>query len=143
MFPAKQTGTKRNQRQKGAVIVEFTLSFLLFIILSIGLFEMAAAMWVWTTLSHAARQGARFAMVHGNNNPVTDSTIEQLVKDHAIGLLPNDITVTVTWEDATDKDPGDFVAVGAMYPFGFVTGSAFLSNGSIQLGSTSRMTIAY
>ena len=143
MFPAKQTETKRNQIQKGAVIVEFTLSFLLFIAMSIGLFEMARAMWVWTTLSHAARQGARFAMVHGNNSPVTDSTIEQAVKDQAIGLVKNDITVTVTWEDAADKDPGDFVEVRAMYPFGFVTGSAIISNASIQLGSTSRMTIAY
>ena len=142
MFPAKQTETKRNQRQKGAAIVEFTISFLLFIVLSIGLFEMAGAMWVWTTLSHAARQGARFAMVHGNNSPVTDSAIEQVVTDQAIGLVKNNITVTVTWEDAA-KDPGDFVEVRAMYPFGFVTGSAIISNASIQLGSTSRMTIAY
>ena len=142
MFPAKLTETKRNQRQKGAVIVEFTLSFLLFIVLSLGLFEMARAMWVWTTLSHAARQGARFAMVHGNNSPVTDSAIEQFVTDQAIGLVKNNITVTVTWEDAA-KDPGDFVEVRAMYPFGFVTGSAIISNASMQLGSTARMTIAY
>ena len=142
MFRAKQTETMRNQRQKGAAIVEFTLSFLLFIVLSIGLFEMARAMWVWTTLSHAARAGARYAMVHGNSSPVTDSAIEQVVTDQAIGLVKNNITVTVTWEDAA-KDPGDFVEVRAMYPFGFVTGSAIISNSSMQLGSTARMIVAY
>ena len=58
---------KKSNGQSGAAIVEFSLVFMLFLVLSIGLFEMGRAMWIYTTLSHAARQGARFAMVRGTN----------------------------------------------------------------------------
>ena len=38
---------KKPNRQSGATIVEFALVFMLFLLLSIGLFEMGRAMWIY------------------------------------------------------------------------------------------------
>ena len=136
---------KRHKTQKGAAMVEIALSLLIMLLLTIGLFEMARGMWVYTTLSHAARQGARFAMVRGNASasPATIASIEQRVKSQAIGLDPNNISVAVTWEDSGTMQGGDFVQIRATYPLTMITGSAFFGHSVLNLGSTSRVTISY
>ena len=126
-------------------MVEFALSFVLFLTVSMGLFEMARAMWIYTTLSHAARQGARFAIVGGANSPTpaSDADILAVVQKHAIGLVSSDVAVEVEWQDAA-KDGGQFVRVRALYPFRFLTGPVFIANqGVFNLGSVSQMTISY
>jgi len=82
---------KKPARQSGAAIVEFSLVFMLFLVLCMGLFEMGRAMWIYTTLSHAVRQGARFAMVRGAGamspvTPATNAEITQVVRNNAIGF---------------------------------------------------------
>lgn len=136
----------RRSGSKGATIVEFALSFLLFLTVSIGLFEMGRAMWIYTTLSHAARQGARYAIVSGANapTPATKATILAVVRRHAIGLVSSDVAIDVVWEDAATMDGGEFVRVRARYPFRFLTGPVFIANGgTFDLGSVSQMTISY
>jgi len=103
-------------------------------------------MWIYTTLSHAARQGARYAIVSGANapTPATDASILAVVRKHSIGLVSSDIQADVVWEDATTKDGGEFVRVRARYPMRFITGPVFIGgDGGIQLGSVSQMTISY
>ena len=152
---------RKSNRQSGAAIVEFALVFMLFLVLSMGLFEMARAMWIYTTLSHAARQGARFAMVRGADalNPPTTATnaeIEQVVRNNAIGLVATDVAVTAGWKSfpaeteidwetaAAQRIGGTFVVVRATYPIRFITGNVFLGgSGGLNLGSVSNMTISY
>ena len=154
---------KENNKQSGAVIVEFSLVFMLFLVVSIGLFEMGRMMWIYTTLSHAARQGARFAMVRGAEvysppmSTATNLEITQVVRRNAIGLVASDVTVTPTWKGDT-ADPevpwdgaggsrigGSFVVVRVRYPMRFITGNVFIggSDGGLTLGSVSSMTISY
>ena len=126
-------------------MVEFALSFLLFLIVSMGLFEMARAMWIYTTLSHAARQGARFAMVRGASapTPATDAAILAVVQRHAIGLVSSDVAIDVVWENPAMAG-GEFVRVRARYPFRFLAGPILVANNStFELGSVSEMTISY
>ena len=135
----------RRNGKKGATMVEFALSFLLFITVSLVLFEMARAMWIYTTLSHAARQGARYAIVSGANapTPATAGSILKVVQKHAIGLVADDVTIDVEWENAA-RDGGEFVLVRAKYPFRFLTGPVFIANdGPFTLGSVAQMTISY
>ena len=153
---------KENNKQTGAVIVEFSLVFMLFLVLSIGLFEMGRAMWIYTTLSHAARQGARFAMVRGADiysppmSTATNAQITQIVRNHAIGLVASDVTVEPMWKGNTadaeqDWDTagasrigGTYVVVRTTYPLRFITGNVFIAgSGSLNLGSVSNMTISY
>ncbi len=129
-------------RRRGATLVEFAFFFLLFLVLAIGLMELGRGIWTFTTLAHAARQGGRYAIVHGNLSPLGqgDLTIEEVVKRNAIGLDPADIMVTTAYAPSNTR--GGVVEVRASYPFRLVTGPLILANTTIQLGSTSRMIIA-
>ncbi len=152
---------KKPNRQSGAAIVEFALVFMLFLVLSMGLFEMGRAMWIYTTLSHAVRQGARFAMVRGADamspvTPATNAEITQVVRTSAIGLVASDVTVTPAWKPsatgaevdwdtaAASRNGGTYVVVRAIYPLRFITGNVFIGgSGSLNMGSVSNMTISY
>jgi Flp pilus assembly protein TadG len=50
-------------RRRGATLVEFALSFLLFVVMLVGLVEASRMVWAYTTLANAARRGARFVLV--------------------------------------------------------------------------------
>ena len=64
---SNQINSSRNERfgsRRGQSMVEFSLVFVLFITMMAGMFEFGRALWVYTTLAHATREGARYAMVH-------------------------------------------------------------------------------
>ncbi len=80
------------------------------------------------------------------------SSIEQVVKGNGVGLNPQDVTVTASWEswDPVNRvwiqdnvnAKGSVVRVQVSYPFRLVTGPLILSQNTIQLRSTSRMIVA-
>ena len=130
------------QNRRGATMVEFALFFTIFFALAVGLMELGVAVWTHSTLAHAARAGARYAMVHGSLNPINDSdkSVEAVVKSNAVGLNNSDITVNTTYP--TTNERGEVVQIEVSYPHRFATGS-FLTGGSgIRLSSRSRMVIA-
>ncbi len=123
-------------------MVEFALTFLLFLMMMVGMFEFGRAVWIYTTVAHAAREGARYAMVRGENNPISESDLATKVKERAIGLLPGDTTVTATWQDPTNKTVGTFVQVYVEYPFRPVAAALILPNQTtVRVASSSQMTI--
>lgn len=132
----------RKRDQRGATMVEFALFFLLFLTLTVGLMELGRGIWTFTTLSHAARQGARYAIVHGSQYPLGDgdTSIEDVVRANAVGLDPANIAVTATYD--TTNEAGEVIQVRAQYPFQLVVSPLILGQDTITLGSTSRMVIA-
>jgi hypothetical protein len=98
---------------RGQSLVEFALLLPLMILIITGLFDVARAVWQENTLAYAAREGTRYAIVHGSAGvPAADPTdptnatcspgdvvictnIPNVVKQAAIGV-PN-VTVTVTY----------------------------------------------
>lgn len=129
----------KNANRRGATMVEFAMVFLIFMTLTIALIEGGRMVWVYTTLSHASRQGARFAMVHGKQNPVNDSEIAKVVHSNAVGLDSKNVTVKTTWNP--DKSRGSSVEVKVAHDLAFVTAKIFFKASQIRLGSTSRMTV--
>ena len=69
-----QSSLRRRVRQRGVTMIEFALVFLVFIVLLVGLMEIGRAVWTYTTIAHATRRGARYATMHGSNNPVLDGS---------------------------------------------------------------------
>jgi Flp pilus assembly protein TadG len=140
--------------RRGATMVEFALFFMLFLVVAVALMELGRGVWTYTTVAHAARQGARYAQVHGSLYPITngDSSIEQVVKNNAVGLDPQEVAVTASWESWDPVNSvwvqdnvnaqGSIVKVQVSYPFRLVTGPLVLSQNTIQLRSTSRMIVA-
>ena len=137
--------TLSKMRRRGATIVEFSLVFLLFVVVLVALCEFGRCMWTYATIAHAARQAGRYCMVHGSENPATIYGVEQAVKKHCIGLDPSQVQVTATWGAGVapaDVKRGEFVEVQVTYPFQFVAAGLLLEGGStIQLGSTTRMMV--
>lgn len=90
------------REQAGQALIEFALILPLLLLIITGLFDVARATWEENTLAYAAREGTRYAIVHGsasldgvvvhtgNEQPVID-----VVRAAAVGV-PN-VSVTVTW----------------------------------------------
>jgi len=130
----------RGDSRKGAVFVEFALGFIVFLTVTLGVFEGARMIWTYSTLSHAAREGARYAMVHGHQSPVADSVVADRVKNHAIGL-PGTVTVATIWGDAT-KSGSSVVAVQVSYPMTMVAAPLLFGQNTMNMSYTARATVA-
>ena len=118
---------------RGAVQIEFVLSFLTIMFVIFGIWELIMVVYTMNVLSAAAKEGVRYAIVHGGGNancsgpnpPVTctnpdppANNVINSVKDwarysfHDISAL----TVTVTYPDSTSEAPGR-VRVQVVYTF--------------------------
>src|SRR5215471_18790761 len=58
---------RRNRQRGGSSLIEFTLVGIPIIFVLISTFEMSRGMWLYHTLAYAAREGTRYAIVHGVN----------------------------------------------------------------------------
>jgi hypothetical protein len=142
---------------RGQSLVEFALLLPLMLLIITGLFDVARAVWEENTLSYAAREGTRFAIVHGSNGqgPLPDGWSVGAAdptdpSDHVIGYVatvvrqaalgvPN-ITVVVDYPDnipgvsPTKKcaDRNCRISVEASAPF-VPLPSQYLLNGAFQI----------
>jgi Flp pilus assembly protein TadG len=134
--------TRIRNRRAGQSMVEFALSFSLILMLMMGIFEVGRAMWSYTTVSYAARQAARYAIVHSalGATGADSSAIDDAVKSNAIGLNPDQISIVKTW--TPDNSRGSQFAITVRYPVNLVGASLFLKGrDSITVGSTATYTI--
>ena len=145
----RQSKSRIHPSRRGSTIVEFSFIFVVFLMTVVALMELGRGVWTYATLSHAARRGARFAMIHGSNNPVmdnsdndtTDTEIANVVKAAAIGLDTSTIVVaTPTW--TPDRSRGSTVELTVTYNFNVVVGPPLLPRNTIPLTSTARMIVA-
>lgn len=89
----------------GQSLVEFALILPLFLLLVTGLFDVARAVWQENTLAYAAREGTRYAIVHGSGSdtPVWPGVpagtgyeaLKTVVRNAAPGV--SNITVVANW----------------------------------------------
>lgn len=126
--------------RRGAAMIEFSLTFLLFLALFVGLVEFGRAVWSYTTVAHCARQAARFAMVHGTANAATDDQIRAVIEQNAIGLTASDLSVATEW--LPDRQRGSIFRVNVQYPFRSFVGTWLLPQSEIQLASSARAVIS-
>ena len=144
----KQTMQERSRHsgRRGQAMVEFSLAFMSFMLLLMGLVEFGRAVWTFNTLSHAVSQGARFATVHGSGNPVmvngTDGTanaIRTVVRNNAIGLDSSQVTVNTAW--APNNDRGSEFTITATYPLGMILGTFFFDAASLTINDSANGVI--
>src|SRR5437867_1023148 len=50
-------------RQQGHTLVEFAFVTVIFLTVLFGITEFSRALWTWNALTHATREGARYAVV--------------------------------------------------------------------------------
>jgi len=118
----------------GQSIVEFALVLPVLLLIVTGLFDLARAVWQENTLAYAAREGTRYAIVHGSAAPSpawpnNDQAVKDVVQSAATGV--HGITVTVTWPDGC-YDRQCRVTVDATAPF-VPLPSQYLLGGAFQI----------
>jgi Flp pilus assembly protein TadG len=94
----------------GATLIEFALVLPFFILLSTGLIDISRAVWQENTLAYAAREGSRYASLHGEGSaapvgPGNTAPVEEVVRRSAVGV--HNVSVTVTWPDQVGCPVGD------------------------------------
>jgi Flp pilus assembly protein TadG len=123
----------------GQALVEFALVLPVLLLFITGLFDVARAVWQENTLAYAAREGTRYAIVHGSAGeppigPADTSTIVAAVRNAAVGV-PN-VSVSVSYPDVIGATPcndrGCRVAVDATAPF-VPLPSQYLAGGAFQI----------
>lgn len=127
---------RRFRNRRGAVLVEFVTISALLMLSIIGVIEFGRAMWTHNSLSHAAREGARWAIVRGNESGrVADTAGVSTYVLSRIGTRP--LSVTTVW--SPDKDPGSTVTVTVQHQFRAVVPIV----PQVTLSSRSRMVISF
>ena len=123
----KKATMKRNS-EKGSTLVEFALVAAVFFLVIFSIVEMERMLLVYTTVANAARGGARYAIVHGNdrtgggvNGPSSSGDHSQVVNTvkalaRAGALNTANLQVTVNYMDVTNA-PGSRVSVKVVYPY--------------------------
>lgn len=90
---------KTGQRhRRGNTLIEFTLVGIPMIFVLISIFEIARGMWIYHTMAYAIKEGARYAIVHGNNciyDPnncaLRVSDVARRIQDTGVGLVPSQL----------------------------------------------------
>jgi Flp pilus assembly protein TadG len=144
--------------EQGNATVEFALISVMSMMLLLGVVEMGRMILVYTTIAHAAKYGARYAIVHGyfrsgtTNTTATVTAIQTQVQNFT-GIAPlttSNVAVAVNYPTyAFDgktycgtNATGCLVQVKVTYPFTPLLGY-FNSMLSVNLSSTSEGVITY
>ncbi|MEX2425780.1 MAG: TadE/TadG family type IV pilus assembly protein [Thermomicrobiaceae bacterium] len=104
-------------RLRGQGIVEFALVLPIFLLLTLGTVELGWLVYSNHTLTNATREGARFAMVHGerSGDVANATTVNEVVVDRA-GHLGGNIDSTLV-SFSPDAEPGSEVTVQSTYDY--------------------------
>ena len=88
MTNTRQVSRFARGNRRGQAMIEFALCFLLFLGTVVGFGQMAMTVWIKTTLHHAVREGARFAITGQTiGGAGQDSSIQQVVSRSTAGVL--------------------------------------------------------
>ena len=118
---------------RGAVQIEFVLSFLTIMFVIFGIWELVMVVYTMNVLSDAAKEGVRYAIVHGGGNincsgpnPPDTCTNPDVPADNVVNMVKDwarysfhDISalnVVVTYPDGTTEAPAR-VRVQVVYDF--------------------------
>lgn len=110
----------RHDRDRGAAAVEFALVFPLLILLVLGIAEFGRAYNVQSTITAAARQGARVMALRNNRvaavSAAKSAASPYTVTDGQVSVTPDTCAFNTATPDAT-------TTVTVRYPLTLVTGS--------------------
>jgi len=134
------------QRSRGQALVEFALVAPFLFLLLFGVIEFGRFVYYTETLNSAAREGARYAIVHGSKSlgggtgptsgDPTGNSVKNVVRQFAIGVIDDGTALDIevcwpgldtqpeTWDRSltgnpcdTDNNPGSYVKVSVDYQY--------------------------
>ncbi len=102
--------------ESGSTMVEFALvAVVIFLPMTLGVIEVGRGVWIKSTLTAAAREGVRYAIVHGDQSgEIADSASVANYVINRTGL--SGIVVRPSWPDG-NKTFGSSVQVRVTYAY--------------------------
>lgn len=157
------------RKEQGAALVEYAFISIIFFTVVLATIDFGRALYAYHFVSHAAREGARWAAVNGftcgnscngtppmNNGPASQTDVLNYVKNIApAGIDSSNITVTACGVSGgpecadstprvcagTPNDPTCVVGIQVGYKFNFLF--PLVRNNSATLSSSSEMVISH
>ena len=131
---------RRRRDQKGAVIIEHALVFLVFMVTLYGIMEFGRIIYIYNSLAGATREAARYAIVNGSRSasPATNDDIKARVMRWGVGFDQNSLSVNTTW--TPNNNPGSKVRVVTSYNIALMSGLIYRS--PLTVRSRSEMVIS-
>ena len=132
-----------HREERAQSLVEFALVLPIFLLIVTGIFDVARAVWQENSLAYAAREGTRYAIVHGaSGNPIVGpcsnclnpatanlANVVSAVTTNAVGVY--NIDVTIDYPDG-GNNRNQRVTVDAAAPF-VPMPSQYLLGGAFQI----------
>ena len=139
---------RRMSSDEGSSLVEFAVSIPVLLTFFFGLIQVCMASYTRAAISECAREGTRYAMVHGSSCEtssnasctLTASAINTYVSSNSWpNLGGGSLTVSTTYPDGNES-PGSRVQVAVTYAFPFRI--PMIPASTLTMTSTSVMYIA-
>lgn len=132
---------KRHLMPKGQDLVEYALLLPFMLMLVMGIFDLGRVTFLYSTITNISREGARYGVVH----QCETAEVIAAAKDKSIGINPNDLDFTISWNpaDCSYPDPGSGT-VTVSVSFDFLPLTPFIANilgggSSVTLDATTTM----
>jgi Flp pilus assembly protein TadG len=127
-------GSARRHRQEGQAAVEFALVVVFLVVLLVSILEMTMFIYTYAALTNAAKEGVRYAVVHGASSgaiaigsvkslstpcptPATGSMLSTIQTYAALSLHnTSSMSINACYPDGDNK-PGSAVQVTVSYPY--------------------------
>jgi Flp pilus assembly protein TadG len=120
-------GVRIHQHSRGQALLEFAIVAPIFFLLVFAMIDFGRYVYYVQILNNAAREGARYAIVHGSNsfqpagpNP-NDPAVDSVVRGFAVGVTGNGaLTITSVWGSPPNpptNNRGSTVDVKVSYAF--------------------------
>ncbi len=123
--------SKRQWVRRGQAMVEFALVIPIFLVVLLGIIETGRFIFNYEVLNNAAREGARYAIVHGSNSSCpsgpmpaylgenwcdpSGAKVLERVRTSAYGIDGTLVTTTVEWDPSNARE--STVRVTATYTY--------------------------
>jgi hypothetical protein len=126
---------------QGQSLVEFALLIPAFLLMTVMVFDLGRAVYYSSTIHNAAREAARYGIVHPTDSP----EMKQKAIDYAIGLglQESDVTIDLVIPHPISSFPPPHVTVYVDYDFVPATPlvSHFIKGGVISLKGEATMKL--
>lgn len=130
--------SSKPQNSSGQALVEFSLVIIVLCLILMGIFDFGRIIYTTTSLSNAAREGARVGTVTSDTGLINAAVIS---KGIGLGILPGQISAT--WPSGRTMGAPVIVTI-TNYPFTTITplvGRFLGPTDTINLSSSASMTI--
>ncbi len=116
----KKAIRKKQKREDGQAMVEFALILPIFLLILCGIIDFGWLFYNQLSLNNACREGARYAVVHTDENADTQSIINHIENISTTVFANDGVDITVKYSSPSDPTSGD-VTVSMQADISFFT----------------------